>query len=568
MQVKDRDRRREHFASQVLELATDAVIAIDTRSRIVFCNPAAETMFGYTRDELIGETLERLVDPDKAPYHQAHVTHFLNSGEDARLMAERGEIRGQRRNGDCFPARATIMRIEMKDETWLAAIVEDLTEQYQVEQELRTLAYYDSLTGLPNRSLLHQRLNHALERAHRNHTTVALLFVDINDFKQINDNYGHSVGDRVLREVAGRFTECVRAGDTLARMGGDEFLVLLEGNPAGGRDRDMRPALGASQRLLAALDTPITVDEREFFVSASIGVCLYPDDARSVEEMVQFADLAMYEVKSSRDNRIGFYSPALAHRASRRMGLEQKLRSQLARSEDWPVHYQPLISLTDQRIIGVEALARWEDPEHGPVPPSEFIPIAEESGLMGTLGTRILRTACHDLRRWRAAGARLERIAVNVSPIQIAEADFSDLVFTILQEAGLEPETLELEITEGALVTQDARDLETLRAHGVRVALDDFGTGFSSMNYLKRLPADTLKIDSSFVQGIHQDPGDEAIISAVLSLVDNFGFAGVAEGIETEEQWQALRRWGCHCAQGFWFSKPLPADEILRLLRS
>jgi diguanylate cyclase (GGDEF)-like protein len=429
--------------------------------------------------------------------------------------------------------------------------------------QIEHLAYYDGLTALPNRELFIDRLSLALVQAHRDSKKLAVLFLDLDRFKQINDSLGHSVGDELLRAMAKRVHEAVREGDTLARLGGDEFTLLLPGV------HNAAEAARIAQKLLEAVRCPFQLQGRELFVTTSIGISLYPEDGVDAESLIRSADIAMYRAKEQGRDRFQLYAPAMNVQAVERMGLEHGLRKALAQDQ-LVIHYQPIIEVATGRIHGTEALLRWRHPELGLVPPDDFIDLAEMTGLITPMGPWILEEACGRTRAWQRGTRFYLSIAVNLSARQFQEHDLVGQVEQALKSTGLEARFLELEITESVAmntVENTLRTLTELKALGVRISIDDFGTGYSSLAYLKRFPIDTLKIDQSFVTDIGTSAEDSAIAAAVIAMAHGLGLRVVAEGVEQEEQLEFLRRQRCDHYQGYLFSRPLAPDEFAALLR-
>jgi diguanylate cyclase (GGDEF)-like protein/PAS domain S-box-containing protein len=433
----------------------------------------------------------------------------------------------------------------------------DITERKRAEEEVRRLAYHDGLTSLPNRILFRDRLAVALSHAVRQGTGLAVLFLDLDRFKVINDSLGHTLGDRLLQAVAGRLRSCLRDGDTVARLGGDEFTLLLPGIA------DAVAAARVAEKVLEVLRQPFDVEDRELFLTGSVGVALYPEDGSDAEALVKNADTAMYRAKEEGKNTYQLYAPAMNALALRRLALESALRRALENRE-MQLHYQPIVEIASGRVRAVEALLRWRHAVMGSVSPEEFIPLVEVIGLMPELGAWVLRSGLEQLRRWHAAGRPDLVVAVNLSIRQLQQPDLAGQVLGLLEETGVAPERLELEITETSamLVPESAHDpLRRLKAAGVRISVDDFGTGYSSLSQLRRLPIHTLKIDKSFVRDIHSDPDDAAIISAIIALAHTLKLEVVAEGVETAEQLEFLRARGCDRAQGFHLQEPRPAGD-------
>jgi len=432
------------------------------------------------------------------------------------------------------------------------------------EEQLRQIAHYDNLTGLPNRVLFYDRLKQALSQARRNQWTMAVMFLDLDRFKNVNDTLGHGAGDRLLKQVSERLVACVRSGDTAGRLSGDEFAVVLS-SLAQPDDAGL-----VAQKMMAELSRPFDLDGKEVFASASIGITLYPADSTDQETLIRNADTAMYRAKEMGRNRIQFYTPEMNARAMEKLNLENSLRYALARQE-FQLHYQPKVSLESGEVTGVEALLRWQHPALGMMSPADFIPMLEETGLIVAAGEWVIRTACAQIRAWQAAGVNPVPIAVNLSARQFQASELGTTIARILEEEGIEHRLLELEITESSIVDnteEAARTLEFLNSLGVRVAIDDFGTGYSSLSYLKRFPLDALKIDSSFVRDISTDPDDAAITKAIITMAHSLELAVIAEGVETEQQLNFLSANGCDQIQGYIFARALPGNECTALLAS
>jgi diguanylate cyclase (GGDEF)-like protein/PAS domain S-box-containing protein len=446
--------------------------------------------------------------------------------------------------------------------TFVAQHMATAIDRRRAEEQIKALAYHDALTGLPNRRLFGDRLAMAVAQAHRSRQRLAVLFLDLDRFKVINDSLGHGLGDRLLQEVAGRLQQALREGDTVARQGGDEFTLLL---PAVHLALDVAKV---AEKLLETLREPFRLEERELFVTASAGIALYPDDGADPETLIRNADTAMYRAKDQGRDTYQLYTAAMNATALERLALESSLRRALSQGE-LELHYQPLLELATGRVHGVEALLRWRHPERGLILPAEFVPLAELTGLILPIGPWVLRTACAQVRRWQESGSHGLGLAVNISTRQFQQADLVAEVRRALQDSGLPPHSLDLEVTESHAM-QDAESatetLRALKALGVRLSIDDFGVGHSSLGYLKRLPIDTLKIDRSFVRDIDSDPDDAAIVTAVLALARTLKLQVVAEGVENEEQLAFLRGLGCDRMQGNLFSPALPAEECASLL--
>ncbi len=432
-------------------------------------------------------------------------------------------------------------------------------EQRQLSDQLAHQAHHDALTGLPNRLLFHDRLRQAITQARRAGTMVALLYVDLDRFKLINDTLGHAAGDELLREVASRLRSCLRASDSLARMSGDEFTITLTGL------KNSQHASVVADLVLAQLRNPFVVDGSEVHVTASVGISVFPQDAPDADALQRSADNAMYRAKSRGKNRFEFFLPEMGEALFQRLEVENYLRRALERGE-FCLHYQPQFDLQSGRLVGQEALLRWNHPKLGSIPPDKFIPIAEENGLIVPIGTWVLEQACQQTSAWQRAGYPLKGVSVNVSALQFGRADFVDTVGRVLDSTGLEAPFLELELTE-SLVIRDVREsaskMEKLRELGVRISMDDFGAGYSSLSYLQRLPIDILKLDRSFVEEFKTSGGDSSLVRGIVSLAHGLGIRVTAEGVETQEQLELVHHSGCDKVQGFLLGRPSPASTAL-----
>jgi diguanylate cyclase (GGDEF)-like protein len=446
--------------------------------------------------------------------------------------------------------------------TGAVMVFRDVSIARALSLRISYLAQHDALTDLPNRLLFNDRLTQAMAMAHRHRRKLAVLFLDGDRFKNINDSLGHVIGDRVLQSVAQRLLDCVRRSDTVSRQGGDEFMVLLSEvtNP--------EDAAVSAEKILLAMSAPHRIGQRDVHLTMSIGIATHPDDGKDAETLVRNADFAMYHAKNSGRNNYQFFKPEMNVRAVERQSLESGLRDAIERRE-FVLHYQPKMNLDTGAVIGIEALIRWHHPQRGLVPPVQFIPIAEECGFIVPIGQWVLREACHRARAWQDAGLRPMRIAVNVSAAELRAGEFVAGVNDILTETGLDPRYLELELTETFLM-QDSKAtvtvLKALKGMGVQLALDDFGTGYSSLSYLKRFPIDILKIDQSFVRDLTTDADDASIVTAVINMGKSLHMGVVAEGVETREQLAFLREQGCPEGQGYYFSRPVLAEEFPQLL--
>jgi diguanylate cyclase (GGDEF)-like protein/PAS domain S-box-containing protein len=554
-------RESEERLRATFNQAAVGIAHISPDGRWLRVNQKLCDIVGYPREELLEMTFDEITHPDDVGACTDSVRQLL-AGEISDYSMEK---RYQRKNGLPVWANLTgsLVRDARGEPKYLIAVIEDISARKVVESELLHLANHDGLTGLPNRNLLEDRLQQAIAHASRTDQVVALLFLDLDRFKNINDSLGHPVGDELIKSMGSRLVAAVRDGDTVARLGGDEFVIVLADLH---KEED---AVAAATKILDAVQQPLTIDGHEFTVTGSIGISLYPKDGADSQSLLKNADSAMYRAKDAGRNIFRFYTQERNARTLDRLKLENSLRRALERNE-FVLHYQPQLDLTSGKIIGMEALLRWQRPGRELVSPAEFIPLAEETGLIVPIGAWVLHTACAQNMAWQAAGLAPVRMAVNLSPRQFQHQDVVAMVWRALDESGLDAAWLELEITEGSVMEQpeeSAAVLRALNALGVALAIDDFGTGYSSLNYLKRFPIDTLKIDQSFVRDITTDPDDAAIALAVIALVHSMRLAVIAEGVETPEQLEFLRERQCDRMQGYLFSRPVPPAEAAQLLR-
>ena len=559
--TREAERERQ-IAAEVLRSMSEAVAVVDAEFRFVSVNPAFLRMTGYSESDVIGRTADMLdSDQHDAAFHAQIRLHAANEGQWS------GELWQRRKDGDEFLAAVelrTVLDAEL-DTRLHVAVLNDITQHKRTEQELRYLANFDTLTSLPNRSLLSERLSRAIIRAHRQDKRVAVLFLDLDRFKDVNDSLGHAAGDRILRAAAVRLQETVGAQHTVARLGGDEFTVIIE-NLEHAHDAEH-----VAREIINAFEAPLVLDDRrEITISPSIGISLYPDHAQVPTALLKHADTAMYQAKAAGRRTFMRYDDNMDIAVRQRATLSGALRKVLDRGELRLV-FQPRLSLASSRITGVEALLRWFSPEYGDISPSDFIPLAEESGLILEIGEWVLREACMVLGRWRQHGLDAMTMSVNVSVLQLLRGDLPEVVARVLADTGIPPHLLELELTESVLMAnaeQTAAKLHAFRKLGVSLAIDDFGTGYSSLAYLKRLPITTLKIDKAFVDELPHDAEDAAITSTVIAMGHSLALTVVAEGVETEAQMRFLAGKGCDEIQGFWVAQPMDALQCLAFIRN
>lgn len=549
--------QRETRLRKIMETMVDALVIIDEDGIVETFNPAAERMFGRSAAEVIGHSVNALMPETEAEAHDAHLKRYLAQG-DSRVIGIGREIRGRRKDGVTFPLEIALSELRLGERRYFIGVLRDMTERKQNEERLRFLATRDHLTGLPNRALFREKLEEAVARADDKGHLVGVLFIDLDHFKNINDTMGHSVGDRVLQEVARRLERYVRPGDLVAHQSGDEFTVLLD------RLIDPQEAARLANHLLDHLSQPFEVDGREIYTSGSIGIVCYPDNAETIGNLMKNVDTAVHHAKRQGRNTFTFYTEKLSQDMVRRLQVENGLRRALERHELFVV-YQPKVDLTSGEVVGAEALLRWVSKDLGFVSPGEFIPVAEETGLIVPIGEWVLRTVCEQIDAWTSAGHPAVRIAVNLSARQFRESALTSRIMDLMLEAGVSAELLELELTESMLVEnadEAIQALWALKGLGITLSIDDFGTGYSSLSYLKRFPIDALKIDQSFVRDIPDSMDDMSITKAIISMGRSLELKLVAEGVETLEQVEFLRQNGCQIAQGYLYAKPLKADEF------
>ena len=552
---RKRTEARLRLAAHVFKYGGEAIMITDCDNCIVEVNPAFTRMTGYTPEEICGQNPKILSSGHATPDDYQAMWHAI-----CEQGFWQGEMWDRRKNGEIYPKLLTIsvVRNAQGEIDFHIGSFADLSEQKATEEKIRHIAHHDSLTGLPNRLHLQISLEQVIAAAKRENEEVAVMFIDLDRFKTINDTLGHNIGDGLLVEVAHRLRGHVRESDLLARLGGDEFVVALAGDDA------VNAVALVAEKILGSLSQPYQIGGHVLHSTTSIGISLYPHDGDSIESLMKNADTAMYHAKSMGRNNFQFFSPEMNWFNNERLLLENSLHRALECGE-FTVHYQPQADIASGRLVGAEALIRWHHPERGMVSPLEFIPLAEENGMILPIGTWVLREVCRQIKVWRERGLTDLRFAVNLSPRQFHQENLVGKIISILREFDVPATSLELEITEGSIMENaDAAVglLNQLNQHGLSIAIDDFGTGYSSLSYLKRLPVSKLKIDRSFVMDIPGDPDDSAIAIAVIQLGRNLGLKVVAEGVETAEQQQFLSDQGCDMMQGYWYSKPLDAASF------
>ncbi|HEY1721674.1 MAG TPA: EAL domain-containing protein [Magnetospirillaceae bacterium] len=541
--------------------AQEGIYQTTPEGKYVRVNPALARMYGYESPE---ELVAELTNIATMGYVDAEDRARFRALMDAQDVVHDFEAEFHRRDGSTIwiTENARCVRDKEGKLLYYEGTVEDITARKEAERQIYLQANFDNLTGLPNRRLVMDRLSQALLQSSRDKTRGCLLFLDLDRFKSINDTYGHGAGDEVLRTVARRLRHCVRLSDTVGRLGGDEFVAIL---------RNVGPGNGGTyvaEKILYSLSEPFTLMGTEQFCVPSIGIVYFPDHGTDCDQLLKYADVAMYQAKIGDGRRYAAFDQSMAAQSDERVSLENDLHQAIGKNQ-LELYYQPKIGGKTQRLLGAEALLRWNHPAQGLVNPAQFIPLAEETGLIVPIGRWVLREACRQLVAWRGEGHEVPSISVNVSMRQFADRSFVAMVRTIIEETGIEAARLDLELTESVMtgdVETALATLQGLKAIGVTLSIDDFGTGYSSLAYLRNFPIDTLKIDQTFVRQMHTSAKDAAIVSTIIALADNLGFDTVAEGVESEAHAQLLGGFGCKQLQGFWIAKPLPGVDFIGFL--
>lgn len=565
-------RRSEQWHRYLVHSSPDLIYSLDTEGRFTFVNNAVERILGFTKQELLGKHYSAIVHDEDV----LDVAKLFNERRTGERSSRGVELRLKRTDDSrlhspkrSVPVELNAMGMYDNDSAGQRrfigtyGVVRDIADRKRAEKTIAYQAYHDLLTALPNRALFQDRLAQAMTQAKRNITRLAVMFIDLDKFKFVNDSLGHVAGDKLLQALASRLRSCLREVDTLARMGGDEFVLLLP------NINEASDATLIAEKILVALQEKFVIGDHELFASVSIGIALYPDDANTSENLIKRADIAMYHAKSQGRNNYQLFNYTMDAQASGRLALVRDIRNALERNE-FEVHYHPQVDIPSGRIVGLEALLRWKHPTHGLLSPASFIHLAEETGIISPIGEWVLRTVCGHAIEWRDAGHPLVRIGINISPQQIQKPDFADKFLGLLEEYQIDPALIGIEITESTImkdVEKTVPKLKKLRDKGVEISLDDFGTGYSSLSYLNKLPIHTIKVDQSFIRDMPQNAGHLSIVNAIATMAKGLLLRLVIEGVETKAQLDSIISIGCNEYQGFLFARPLSSEKTTELLR-
>jgi len=554
-------RDSEAYIHAVLENVNEGIIVIDETGNIVSFNRAAEKIFGYSTEEAVSKNFNMLISTENLDLSGKYQA-YINENENELFFGKTREVVGLHKDFSAFPLELKTSHLRIQDKLLFITTARNISDRKDAEQRINYMANHDALTHLPNRSLLQDRIQQTLVHNKRRDQQAAVLFIDLDKFKIINDTLGHDVGDDLLKKTATRLVEGVRSEDTVARQGGDEFIILLSAIT------HAEDAGLIAEKLLSSLMQPFNIKGKELHIGASIGIAIYPDDGDSMESLLKNSDIAMYHAKESGRGNYQYFSAKLNELTAEKQSLSSDLRHAVERNEFFLV-YQPVVDMFSGNIAGMEVLLRWQHPVSGLVSPVKFIPLAEENGLILPIGEWVLRSACKQLLQWQQQGYEVPRLAINLSAKQLRQKSIAEIIARILQETGAEPRFIGIEITESMLVHNIDEVVDTLLRlsnMGLEISIDDFGTGYSSLSYLKRFPINKLKIDKSFVDDIATHPDDAAIVKAIIAMAHGLSMKVVSEGVETQAQLDFLRQHGCEQYQGYLFSKPLPASEIVMKL--
>ena len=549
-----------HLAHKIIEASLDGIIIVNNKGLIEYVNPTFTQVTGYSAEEAIGQTAALI---KSGRHNDAFYKDMW--GQLDLIGYWQGEIWNRRKNGEIYPEWLTITAIRNdKGEIFqYAGIFCDISERKEQENEIRRLAYFDDLTRLPNRRLFSDRLRMAVARAKRHDEKLAVMFVDLDHFKKINDTLGHNTGDNLLIEAAERLTQCTREEDTVARLGGDEFILLFP------EIDSVEEVTKVADRIVNAFSEPFMCNGKKLFVTSSLGISIFPDDGDTPEILIKNADAAMYRSKDDGRSKFNLFNPSFTKQGMRQLTIESALRSAI-KNDEFELFFQPQASAQNGTLLAAEALLRWHNDEVGKIGPGEFIPIAEEIGIIASIGEWVLNAACYQIKEWQSKGYPPITMCINIAPEQISDTSFPTLVEDILERYDLNGSCLEIEITEGSFIQEPdlvRQNLFALKNIGVRIAIDDFGTGYSNLGYLRKLPIDHLKIDQSFIRDMFKDQGNRQLVNTIINMSQSLGMQSIAEGVETKMQAEFLDQGGCAILQGYLLSKPEPADEFERHFR-
>lgn len=544
----------------VIESANDAIILADKNGRIISWNNGAQSIFGYEESEVVGNELQIIIAERFRDAHRISMERYLISG-NPRVIGKTVELNGVRKSGDEFPIELSIATWLEEGNIYFSSIIRDITERKHTEEKINQMVYIDPLTGLSNRLLLNEHLSQAIDQANETKQTIGVMFLDLDRFKYINDTLGHAIGDQLLIEVANRILTCLDTNDKVYRQGGDEFIFLLP-------NTNTVVATEKARKIVELFSHSFMLNGYEVYITPSIGIAIYPADGSDLETLIKNADTAMYRVKEQGKNNFQFYTKEMNDIIAKKMKLEVALRKALVRNE-FKVFYQPQINVITQKLIGVEALIRWQHPELGMIPPNDFIPLAEETGLIIPIGEWVLHEACRQNKTWQNEGHPKIRVSVNISSRQFHKSNLVAKVKDVLNVTKLNPKYLELELTES--IIQDTKNaistMYQLKEMGIHLSIDDFGTGYSSLSYLKTLPINNLKIDQSFIRNILTDSKDASLVESIINMAHNLDLKVIAEGVENIEHLHFLKSQKCNEAQGYLISRPIPAEEMLSFFK-
>ena len=567
LSIQQKLEESEHLHRFIVDNSPDIVFMLDTEGRFTFINDTVYKTLGYDKNELLGQHYSKLVSGQSKEQAQYLFSEHRTGSRKFRNVELKLKCRDESeyRYFDTTSMSMDLSNPGMpsnKPVQGTYGVARDVTEKKQAQELINYQAYHDLLTRLPNRALMEDRLKIAITQAVRNKNKLAVMFLDLDRFKWVNDTLGHTIGDRLLQSVSQRLESCLRKGDTLARFGGDEFALVLP------NIQNEEDAAVIATKIMEELKEPFAIDEHELYVSSSIGIALYPDAGLTIEALIQSADLAMYFVKDKGKNGFEFFNEEMNQMSNARLTIERELRKALA-NNDIKVCYQPQVRADTEEIVGFEALIRWQHPENGTVFPGDFIPIAEETGLILELGEYVLKTACADIKRWKDSGLKNIRVSINFSALQVEQDNFIDNIVSTLKEYGLPGSCIEVEITENVIMSDMSHVIQKLRKltkMGIGIAIDDFGTGYSSLSYLQQFPISTLKIDKTFISSIHVNEGGTSIVNAIIAMAKGLKLNLIAEGVETDPQLEYLKNLGCDEIQGYLFGKAESADRTQEIL--